>query len=327
MYQRFFFTLSLLVMLAPLAQAQSPSIPEIRDGLAVYPATGLWWTPPTGDGRWGVQVEVQSGEAFPGGWMGATIYSYESGNPQRQAWYVAAQHFSFNSNWREDGYVARMNLSLQRTANGICLTCADGGLSGNSAASDVAEAEITFFDSLNGQLRVGDVIHPLVKAQWGDGVGADARSFWHRPFQIQAHIASTALILDGGFTYEFIDLVEPLLTRENARFRDVDGWDVYEFTARAKNEFVTIGGPMQEIVDADFELYSHAARNEHHLVFKASSAFVDIQLFPLSRYLIEGRSVQSTELYREVGQVLMMSAPSMQGPDGEPLPFPIADPE
>lgn len=312
---------SALLALSSVANVQAQSIAEIRDELALYPATGLWWTPGGGEGRWGVQIEVQTGQDYLDGWIGATVYSYAADGSGEQAWYAVGREYEYNFYWREDGYISKLDLQLQRTANGTCLTCEDGSLEGETVASDVTDAEITFFDSLNGELRIGDVVHPLVKAQWGDGVGASSMDFWMQPFQFQADITISSDD-DGSVHWRFIDFVQPLPG-------DTDGTheDAYEFMARGEQVVMSAdGGMTTEAVNVNFEIVANDSINEYSLLFYHDDAEVNIRLFPMNRNIIEGRSVEAFSSLQDgetYGQVLMVTTPSMQDISGETLPYPF----
>lgn len=330
MMQRFLVTLALA--LASTVSFAQQSVTEMREARPLYPATGTWWSAPAGAGRWGVQIEVQQSDRFPSGLLSAAVFSYEGDDLTRQAWYVTSQEYTFNEAWRQEGYIGKLNLNLRRTANGTCLECADGMQDGESMEAEVSDVEITFNTSTTAILRAGDVEHQLVKAEFAANAGgAGTQDFWARPFQLQFQLESSPVISDFGLALNFIDIVEPVLDRSSQTYRDRSGWDVYQFSANGSSFSTTIAGPSSEPIFGTFELFVHPELNEYFLVLNdadESGYQAELQLFPLGRYVVEGRGM-AVELPTQdpsvsgFAQVLLVTTPSMRGEQGEVLSYPL----
>lgn len=308
-------------------QAQQTGVAQ-RVNLPIFPATGVWWTAPAGAGRWGVQVELQRASGDTDAVLTVAVFSYDEEDTSRQAWYVGNEIYRFNESWREDGYIARMPLVLRRTSEGTCLTCPDNETPGQNVEPGVDNVEIEFTNSTNAILRVDGVEHALSKAEFASQA-AGTQGFWARPFQIQLQTEIDEVLPDNGLGVSYVDTVIPILRRSQFRFRGIDGWDVYEFDADGEVQIITIG-PIFMPVRSRFELYVHPVLNEYFLVRSASTDFEDlpvqVQLFPLGRYVMEGRSPEifpTGDGRHIVSQALLVSTPGMQAEDGTPLPYPL----
>lgn len=315
------------LLLSPLGQAQE-TISAQRESRPIYPATGTWWSELDGNGRWGVQVEVQENSLLPEGLFTAAVFSYEADNPEQQAWYVSNQAYEFNPNWRADGFIGRMQMDLRRTEGGTCLVCPDGQRQGETVPAEVRDVEIIFQDATNATLRVGNINHRLSKAEYVTTQGAGTQEFWARPFQVQFRLQSP-VISDYAAELTAVGVVEPGLNRAQATFRDRSGWDVYQFQLPAEFAFLTIAGPRTEPAQANFELYVHPELNEYYLVLvdNSENQFVsEMRLFPLSRYVVEGRPLRAGSndgLPGYSAEVLLVNTPSMRAPNNQVLPYPL----
>ncbi|GAB4196790.1 MAG: hypothetical protein Tsb002_30420 [Wenzhouxiangellaceae bacterium] len=316
----------LLALLACMgvSQAQAQSAVELRESQPLLPAAGVWWTPQAGDGRWGLQIEVQDGLAFADGFFTAAVFSYESDSTATQAWYITSQEYVFNPDWRQDGYIAQLDLTLARTTEGTCLLCEDGEQPGEAVAADVSSAQITFFDSINAELVVDDVVHELVKAQWGDGVGKGLTDYWQRPFQVQLDL-TTDVIPDSATQWRFIDMVTPVFIAAPPATMPVEQ-PFYTFNLNGVRDTITIAGPTTESVAFSFELRYDANTNTPVLSLINEELVASFDLFPLSHYLVEGRVREGSTLGGRPlsGQLLMISTPSMRDDQGNALAFPFA---
>lgn len=312
---------SLILGVAALACAAPAMSQEVvfRDDNPIFPATGVWWTANDGAGRWGVVLEGQESDGLPDGQLAVTIFSYESANTQRQAWYTSAQGYAFNANWRLDGFIGDIQLDLVQSAGGTCLLCQDNQFEGEATDPDVSDdASITFLDTNNAILTVGGVGHQLTKAQFGGGVGASYEELFTRPYQIQFEASN------GSTDFRFIDFVEPLLSQENITFQGTSGWNTYGFTASGE---INRGGGYSPIV-ADFEIIVNDESNEFFLNMSYNGIVTELKLFSFNRHMFEGRGVSGfvpNEFDTDLrSNALLISAPSMnvfRDPGNAPYPF------
>jgi hypothetical protein len=314
-------------------QAQD-GMTALREARPLFPATGVWWTNADGAGRWGVQIELQESAAFPDGLLTAAVFSYEADDLSRQAWYVVNQAYNFNPQWRDDGYIGRLQLSLRRTANGTCLECEDGAQAGESVDSEVGDVEITFHSSTNATLRVGSVNHELVKAEFGTTSNNTSRTYWERPFEFIMQVESEGITDTFGRGLIMRAQATPEFIRANEGILGIDGWDLYEAVVPAELFDNSDTGTMRVATQAELELFVHPVLNRYLLVVDAFSnagtllsVGTTLELFPTSRYVIEGRALNTFILFGDLlrsgtGQSLMISTPSMRGGDGSELSFP-----
>lgn len=331
-------TCSLLILIVFIGFNQSVHAQDgmtvLREARPLFPATGVWWTNPDGAGRWGVQIELQESAAFPDGLLTAAVFSYEADDLSRQAWYVVNQAYSFNPQWRDNGYIGRLQLILRRTSNGTCLECEDGAQAGEGVDSEVGDVEITFHSSTNATLRVGSVSHELVKAEFATASGNTSRAYWERPFEFVMQVESDGITETFGRGLIMRAQATPEFSRANEGILGIDGWDLYEAVAPAQLFENSDAGTMKVATQAELELFVHPVLNRYLLVVDAFSnagtllsVGTTLELFPTSRYVIEGRALNTFILFGDLlrsgtGQSIMMSTPSMRGGDGSALAFP-----
>lgn len=312
----------LLGAVALAAATPSWAFDIFRDDTPIFPSTGIWWSSNDGAGRWGVVVEAQEGDGFPDGQLAITVFSYESANIQNQAWYTSADAYQFNNNWLEDGFIADMELDLIRSTEGTCLLCDDGENEGAPADSDVQDdANIVFFDSNNAILTVGGVGHPLVKAQWGDGVTRTFEDLFTRPMQVQFEAATFP---SGDAVFRFADFVTPTLAELDILFNGTGGWNVYEFSAVGDIE---VNGTILP-TEADFQIIANDESHEFFMNMEYEGYTATLKLFSFSRHLFEGRTVGSLvpgDLEQDLNaNVLITAVPSMNffnNPGNGPYPL------
>lgn len=301
--------LTVAVLGANPAQAQSFGGAFNREDVALTPATGNWWSPDTGPGRWGLQIEVQTGSFFPLGFLGAAIFTYSSDDPTIPTWYSISQPYQYNPNWRSDGYIGEMELVLNQSTNGICLRCADGSASGGPLIPDVGSARLRFLDSMNAELTVGNVVHPIIKSHWGDGVEGHLDEIWGRRarFNIEATFLDTRINGAG--------VIAPVRQAQQVTYEGVGGWDVFNFSLIVVAETISTGRQIDVI--QNFQLLSNKENNQYRLVYPGLTANprLDLKLFPYDRSIVEGRLIDTTGFPANTTQsanALLVTIPSMQ---------------
>lgn len=358
-FQSIIFTLGIGLVGSALAQAPSPddqrfmptTKPVLREEAPLLPANGAWWSNNTGAGRWGITVETQDSTEFLSdtdstqqAMITVNILSYEQDQPQQQAWYTSIQPYEFNADWRTDGFISELDLSLSRSANGTCLLCEDGERNGDSVISEVPSATLRFIDALNAELTVGSVTHRLTKARFADGKANSTRSYWERPFQFQFESAlidnnsdaNTATNNSRNLNIRHFGLVTPFLVAQNQSFSGTVGWDIYRFVAEgvvisnsnaqgSDNASFTSTGI--EADAGDFTIYANDTTREYFLTYNPSApalqiagiSYVDpvLKLFPNGQHVIEARSAFDLSVPTNRGETtqfanaFMLSLPSM----------------
>jgi hypothetical protein len=314
-----FLALLLLAVVSVPVQAQSLGGAFDREDVPILPSGGNWWTPDTGPGRWGLQIEVQTGTVFPLGFLGSAIFSYSSDDPSDATWYSISQPYQYNPNWRQDGYIGRMVLTLNQSRDGICLLCEDGSAAGESIVPDVSTAEIIFRDSLNAELHVGNVVHQLVKSQWGDGVEAYLDEFWRRIFRFNIEATFSGFNINGG------SLIAPQRANGTVTYESQTGWEVYNYTIPTVIENIDNGVQAQAF--QDFQLLVHTATNQYRVIYPRLSEDrrLEFKLFPQNRFIVEGRLLQGVGFPSGedvTGNMLFMTTPSLQpASDGSQRPW------
>lgn len=314
---RIFIMIVLCLALCPVSQAQGLPGGFDREDAPLMPAAGNWWTPTTGPGRWGIQIEVQTGSNFPLGFLGATIFTFESADPSIQTWYTLTGPYVYNSNWRQDGYIGEMELNLNQATNGICLLCEDGSLPGSPKTPDIASARLVFKDSVNAELIVGDVVHQLVKSQWGDGVQGHLDDFWGQVFgaTVEASYPNTRV--------NAISSVEPALQAATVEFEGEAGWEVYQYSTNVLAETLSNGQIVQ--IPQTFQILAHREMNQYRVAWPSATASARLifKLFPQSRMLVEGRLLQSIGFGDDpvLANILFISSPSMQSAGNSDRPW------
>lgn len=358
-FQSIIFTLGIGLVGSALAQAPSPddqrfmptTKPVLREEAPLLPANGAWWSNNTGAGRWGITVETQDSTEFLSdtnstqqAMITVNILSYEQNQPQQQAWYTSIQPYEFNADWRTDGFISELDLSLSRSANGTCLLCEDGERSGDSVISEVPSATLRFIDALNAELTVGSVTHRLTKARFADGKANSTRSYWERPFQFQFESAlidnnsdiNPATTNSTEVNIRHFGLVTPLLVAQNQSFAESSGWDIYRFVAEGAvvSNSVTQGSGNSSFTSTVFEadageftIFANDTTREYFLTYNPSGPALQVagfsyvnpslKLFPYGQHVIEGRSSVDQVVHTNRGETtqfanaFMLSLPSM----------------
>lgn len=352
-------TLGIGFVSSALAQTSSPedqrfeptTEPVLREEAPLLPANGAWWSNNTGAGRWGITVETQDSTEFLSdtdstqqAMITVNILSYEQDQPQQQAWYTSIQPYEFNADWRTDGYISELDLSLSRSANGTCLLCEDGERNGESVISEVPSATLRFIDALNAELTVGSVTHRLTKARFADGKANSTRSYWERPFQFQFESAlidnntdpSSPTTNARNFNIRHFGQVTPVLVAQDQNFSGTAGWDIYRFVAegviiqdflREGSGGTSFGSTAVDVDAGDFTIYANDQTREYFLSYdpnangllNVNSSYVDpvLKLFPNGQHVIEGRSAFNLTVPTNRGETtqfanaFMLSLPSM----------------
>lgn len=308
----------LCALLTSVVHAQSFGGAFNRENEPLLPSNGNWWNPDTGDGRWGLQIEVQTGTFFPQGFLGSAIFSYNSDDPSQATWYSISQPYEYNPNWRQDGYIGQMELTLNQSSNGICLRCEDGSASGMPILSDVDSARIIFRDSMNAELQVGNITHQLIKSQWGDGVEASLDEFWQRTFRFNVEATFLDTRINGA------GLITPTRAADQVNYEGISGWDVFNYTIFVVAETISTGGQVE--IPQNFQLLAHKETNQYRVIYPSLTAMphLEYKLFPQNRNLVEGRLLRSVGFPAGedvFGNVLFMTTPSLQTVNGQPRPW------
>ncbi|GAB4191104.1 MAG: hypothetical protein Tsb002_19510 [Wenzhouxiangellaceae bacterium] len=315
-----FFSLILCALAMPLTAVQAQSLGGAfnRENAALLPANGTWWTPTTGPGRWGLQIEVQTGSFFPRGFLGGAIFTFDSDDPSIPTWYNFNEAYAYNQNWRQDGYIGRMDINLGQSANGTCLLCEDGTNAGVPVTPAINSARIVFKDSVNAELIVGGVTHQLVKSQWGDGPAGHLDELWEQDFAINYEATYPNTLINGSGT------IRPIRSSGGAvTYEGMDGWDSLIFVLRV---FVETSQNGSGFTDLFFQILVHKESNQYRLISPnlTSATRLEYKIFPQSRMVFEGRLIRDVGFDEDAeitSNFILITSPSMQPSGGQNRPW------